>query len=124
MTDLTGKRVLVVEDEAIIAAMVVDILRELGAEVVGPAYNIADGQTLAAEAAVDLAVLDANVGGTIADSIAEILETRGVPFLFASGYGRHAMMERFGVPVLEKPYSGEDLALELGRLARAADDVP
>jgi DNA-binding response OmpR family regulator len=114
--DLAGLRVLVVEDEALVAAMVVDILTDLGAEVVGPAYNIATGESLAAEAEIDMAILDANLGGVLAESVADILTSRGVPFLFASGYGRHAMMERFSAPTLDKPYTEDELIHGLSRL--------
>lgn len=114
MSALAGKRILVVEDEFIIAAMVEDVLVELGATVVGPAYKIPDGVLLAQQQAIDAAVVDVNINGEPSDAIAEALQARDIPFVFATGYGARGL-ERFSAPVLDKPYSAEKLTAALQR---------
>jgi len=110
MTALAGKRVLVIEDEAIIAAMVEDMLTELGAIVVGPAGTIAHGLELALSEAIDGAVLDVNVRSERIDPVADVLRSRDIPFVYATGYGGTAAMIADGAPVIEKPYTLEKLA--------------
>ena len=110
MTPLAGKRVLVIEDEAIIAVMVEDMLTELGATVVGPAATIAQGLKLAASEAIDGAVLDVNVRSERIDPIADVLQARGIPFVYATGYGGAASAGANRAPVIEKPYTSEKLA--------------
>jgi CheY-like chemotaxis protein len=103
MSALAGKRILVVEDEFLVSAMVVDMLTELGAEIVGPAATISKGLALAEAADIDAALLDINVRGTRIDPVAAALRARGIPFVFGTGY-RDAMPTR-EVPMLEKPYT-------------------
>jgi len=110
MTALAGKRVLVIEDEAIIAAMVEDMLTELGATVVGPAATIAHGLKLATSEAIDGAVLDVNVRSERIDPIADVLRARDIPFVYATGYGGAVAASAGGAPVLEKPYTLEKFA--------------
>ena len=109
MTLLAGKRVLVIEDEAIIAAMVEDMLTELGATVVEPAATVAHGLKLAKSEAIDGAVLDVNVRSERIDPIADVLRSRDIPFIYATGYGG-TVAAGAGAPVLEKPYTLEKLA--------------
>lgn len=115
MTALAGKRILVVEDEAMVAAMIEDMLVELGASVVGPAPSIEAGLALAGAEALDAAVLDINVRGQRIDPIADLLRRRGVPMVFASGYGRSGMLAHEAT-VLEKPFRLDVLAAALERL--------
>jgi DNA-binding response OmpR family regulator len=107
-------RVLVVDDEALIGMLVADMLEELGCEVVGPALDLASGLSLAREAAIDWAILDLSLEGQPSFPIAEALKARGVPFVFASGYG--AAMPGSGfetAPMLQKPFQMADLAAAL-----------
>lgn len=104
MANLSGKRVLIVEDEALIAFMVADMLTEAGATVIGPAVNIEQGLDLAANAAIDVATLDVNVRGERIDPVAEALDRRGVPYLLASGYTERPPNLRPSVIILNKPY--------------------
>jgi CheY-like chemotaxis protein len=113
---LAGKRILVVEDEVLIAVMVTDMLAGLGATVVGPATTIEEGLTLAGSETFDAAVLDINVRGERIDPIADLLVARGIPMLFATGYGVAAIAERRNASVIDKPYTQERLA---GALAHA-----
>lgn len=116
MTGLDGLRVLVVEDEPVVAMYLEDLLEGLGCETIGPASRLADGLALAEGNGFDVAILDINLGGERSTPIAEALRTRGVPFAFASGYG--APPEGFGdeVPMIEKPYREAQIAAALGRL--------
>ncbi|MFN4141776.1 response regulator [Aestuariivirga sp.] len=107
---LRGKRILVVEDEALIAVMVEDMLTELGSEVVGPAATIDAAMALAREEAIDAAVLDVNVRGERIDPVAEVLIERGVPVLFATGYGEVRLASGAAATVIDKPYTQEKLA--------------
>jgi CheY-like chemotaxis protein len=107
MTDvLTGKRVLVLEDEPLIAMVLVDILEEAGCTVVGPAHDAEQAAKLIAESKIDVAVLDVNLGsGRTSAGIADFLKSAGTPFIFATGYGemglRSADREHLRV---DKPY--------------------
>jgi two-component SAPR family response regulator len=110
-------RVLVVEDEAMIALLVEDMVLEFGSEVVGPAAKIDDAMRLAKEADVDAAILDVNLGGTVIFPVAEALEARGIGFIFATGYGASALPPRFrDAPSLPKPFTYEKLATELRKV--------
>lgn len=118
MEFLSGKRVLVLEDEALIAAMVEDMLTELGAIVVGPAPTVERGMSLATEEDIDAAVLDVNIRSARADPVADILRSRGIPVVFATGYGKSAVDKAGEVTIIEKPYTQEGLASALGEALR------
>jgi CheY-like chemotaxis protein len=107
---LGGKRVLVVEDEAIIAMMLEEMLVELGASVVGPAASIPEACNLIEAQPIDAAVLDVNIRSERIDPIAELLRARRVPFVFATGYGASASSAKQDDLVLEKPYTLERLS--------------
>ncbi len=107
---LKGKRILVVEDEALIAVMVEDMLVDMGAEVVGPAATIDDAVELARNEALDAAVLDVNVRGQRIDPVADTLMARGVPVLFATGYGEVKLASGAQATVIDKPYTQDKLA--------------
>lgn len=113
MTDIAGLRVLIVEDEPVVAMCLEDILEELGCVTVGPANRLSEGLKLAEEP-LDAAILDINLAGERSNAIAELLRARGVPFAFASGYG--AAPEGFGAPMIEKPYRTADIERALGTI--------
>ena len=101
---LQGLRVLVVEDVAVLAWLVRDVLVEAGAEVVGPVPNVAGALALLEAGGVDAAVLDMNLDGETADPIADVLAKQDVPFLFLTGYAWDDMVGRHAArPVLSKP---------------------
>jgi len=110
MISLQGKRILVVEDEAIVALMVEDILGDYGAMVVGSARTIEEGLALAKTADLDAAVLDVNVRGLRIDPIVEVLTARGIPYLLATGYGKVEFANGRNALHIEKPYTPENLA--------------
>lgn len=102
---LDGMRVLVIEDEALVAMLIEDILADLGCIVAGTATRLEEAIGLAGSLAFDVAILDMNLDGFRTDSVAEALAERGIPFLFATGYGSGGVPEAFrGVPVLPKPF--------------------
>ncbi|WP_082537240.1 MULTISPECIES: response regulator [unclassified Aureimonas] len=103
-------RVLVVEDEMMIAMLVEEMVQDLGHTVVGVAMRLETALELAREADIDLAVLDVNLGDAKSFPVAAILRARGIPFLFATGYGRKGIVEEFADSVvLNKPYQTTDL---------------
>jgi CheY-like chemotaxis protein len=107
---LRGKRVLLVEDESLVAMLVEDMLLDLGAEV-DVAMRLPDAMKLAEGGQYHLAVLDVNLGGgQRSDEVADALKSRGIPFLFATGYGERGLAERHRrVTTLQKPYRAGDL---------------
>lgn len=117
---LRGKKVFVVEDEALISMLFEDILGELDCEVVGPALNLKQALELARTADMDAAVLDVNLGGDPIFPVAEILASRGVPLVFSSGYGASGLPERWrSEPTLPKPFTTDEVAAVLHALVRA-----
>lgn len=108
-------RVLVVEDEFYIADDMAAALTQLGAEVVGPAPSKETALAiLSSESPIHAAVLDINLKGQAVFPVADALTARGVPFVFASGYGPAMLPNRFrAVPLFEKPFNPRDLATAL-----------
>lgn len=113
---LAGKRILVVEDEAMVAVMVEDMLNDLGAIVVGPAGSISEGLTLANQEDLDAALLDINVRSERIDPVADKLRARNIPIVFATGYGTAHL--RDGSTMIQKPYTQEKLAEALQGILR------
>lgn len=104
-------RVMIVEDEVIIAMDLAAMMRELGHEVVKLANRVDTGAAFATSGEFDLAILDVNVRGELSFPIAAILRERGIPFIFASGYGERGLIDGFrDTPVLTKPYTAVGLA--------------
>ncbi len=120
MSALAGKRVLVVEDEAIIADLIEDMLTELGAVVVGPAGTLAKGVELAAREPIDAAMLDVNIRSERIDPVVATLRGRGVPFVLSTGYGAAAAAGMDGAPVVEKPFTRDRVEGALTTALKAA----
>jgi CheY-like chemotaxis protein len=110
---LEGKRILIVEDEFLIAMTASDMLGELGAVIVGPAATVNEALELARAENIDAALLDLNLYGHSSAIVAEALEARGIPIVFATGYERGAGKDAAGRRVLGKPYTQEKLAMQL-----------
>jgi len=101
-------RVLVVEDQAVISIFIEDMLDDLGIEVVGPAARMQDALALARDGTMEAAILDIDLGGAATYPVADVLLARDIPTIFATGYGRATLPERFrGTPMLHKPFSRE-----------------
>jgi PAS domain S-box-containing protein len=121
-----GNRVLVVEDEALVAMVVSDALTELGYQVVGPFSRPPDALAAIKSGLIHAAVLDINLAGTLVYPIAEELAARDIPFIFVTGYGVESVDRRFAhVPVLPKPIERETLQrIFVNRRTGAADAHP
>jgi DNA-binding response OmpR family regulator len=104
---LAGRRILVVEDEYFIADDLREALATAGAEVLGPMPSVAAAAAfIETNEPIDLAILDINLQGEAVFPVADLLQARGVPFAFATGFDQWAIPDRFGgVPHLEKPQS-------------------
>ena len=112
-------RILIVEDEMLVAMNVEDMLLDLGHEVAGIASRLAPALALAAEAEIDAAILDVNLAGEASFPVAELLDERGIPFLFATGYGLQGIEERYRSRILlQKPFRCIDLGEALAQLPR------
>lgn len=122
---LRGCRVLVVEDEFVVALDESSILQDEGCLVFGPATTVDQALVHIASNQFDLAVLDANLNGRSVERIAEALAAKGVPFLFASGYGPESLPKGWAThPLLEKPFSGPQLIKALLDLVDSGSSAP
>jgi CheY-like chemotaxis protein len=99
-----GRRILLVEDEALVAMMIQDCLTENGHSVIGPVSRASDALQAAKDGDYDAAILDINLGDGMAYPVADIVSARGIPFVFVTGYDADTIDERFStVPILQKP---------------------
>ena len=117
---LDGLKILVVEDELLVALGIQDMLREFGCEVVGPLARLHEALGAARSGTFDGVILDVNLRGEPAYPVAEILRDRGIPFVFSTGYGSGATaLEGFSnVVVLEKPFEPSGLHAALKQAIR------
>lgn len=104
---LSGRRVLVVEDESLVAMLLETILEDMGCTPVGPASNIDDGEAMARDTVgLDAALLDVNVAGRQVFPVAAALKERGVPFVFSTGYGEGGLPDEWrGTTTIQKPFT-------------------
>jgi len=110
MTLLDGMRILVVEDEALIAIDIEAQLRLLGGVVIGPEGRLDRALELAQRVPVDGALLDINIQGGLVFPVAEVLLARRVPVVLSTGFGPEWLPARFrGLPFLRKPFDGRQL---------------
>jgi CheY-like chemotaxis protein len=106
-----GCSVFLVEDEVMIRMMVADMLEELGYRVAAEAGEINEAIKLAQSTSFDLAILDVNVNGKVISPVAELIQARNLPFIFATGYGSSGLPEEYrNRPALQKPFQLETLA--------------
>ena len=107
---LSGKRVLVVEDEMLVLMAIEDMLADLGCTSISVAGNLDKALALIKVERFDIATLDINLNGQRSYPVAEALSDAGVPFAFSTGYGEHGVGEGYGRHmVLNKPYSSRQL---------------
>ena len=120
--DAAGKNVLVVEDEIMIRLLLEDMLGDLGYNIAAAVGRVDDAVKVARTGEFDVAILDVNLNGQTVSPVAEILEARGLPFVFATGYGERGLPERFSNRLtLQKPFQQENL----GRiLTQAFENMP
>ena len=119
--ELKGKRVLLIEDQLVIALDAEDILRHAGAAEVEMASSVRDAMKLLPGFKPDLAILDVNLGVGTSVAVAEELQRLTVPFVFATGYGDSSFIPKAmrHIPVVRKPYSAEALTQALARVLEA-----
>ncbi|HEX3423166.1 MAG TPA: response regulator [Sphingomicrobium sp.] len=103
---LSGRRILVVEDSPVVAPFTVDILADLGFEVVGPAPNMAAAREIIEEGQFDAALMDVHIRGERVFPLCEMLQVRKIPFVFTSGYADWHMPDKWNDrPRIQKPYT-------------------
>jgi len=114
---ISGRRVLVVEDEMMVSWLLEDMLAELGCLVVGPAARVDKALAMIGAEAIDVAVLDVNLNGEMSYPIADALTAHCVPFVFVTGYDKDRMLEGYrNCPVLQKPFHRVELTDMLAKL--------
>lgn len=106
----------------LVAMLIEDALVDQSCVVVGPARTVSEGLAAAQQLAIDVAVLDVNVNGELSYPVADELHRRGIPFVFATGYGIAGLHARQDRPlILQKPFQEHELVAVLERaLARSA----
>jgi len=113
----SDRRIIVIEDEPLVAMDLEAQLADAGWTVVGVAGTLEQARKLVASAECDAALLDVNLAGRPVDELAAVLRRRNIPFAFATGYGRSALPAGFREgPVLSKPFSSEQLGAVIGAL--------
>src|SRR5919205_3949943 len=120
--NLNGRpcRVLLVEDEVLVAMLVEDMIHDGGGEMVGSSGKLTEAVDLARRAQADIALLDLNLGGTSSYPVADVLRGRGVPIVFTSGYGSAGLIQRFqDCPMLDKPFDQNSLEQAIGMALRS-----
>lgn len=105
-----SRRILVIEDEFLIALDITGALEDAGYVVVGPAGTIDDALAAVARGEFDAALLDANLSGQPVGVVADALNAKNTPFAFVTGYGRDQLPETHRqAPLVNKPFTGQDL---------------
>lgn len=117
MNSLAGIRVLVVEDEPVVAMHIEDMLLELGCSVIGPCPRLSAGLAAAQAEQIDVAVLDVNLNGEESYPVAQLLRERSIPFAFATGFGERKTIFP-EAPTLTKPYGIDQLQAVLTTVLR------
>jgi CheY-like chemotaxis protein len=120
---LSGRRVLVVEDEIIVSWLLQDMLADLGCEFVGPAARVDQALAMIEAEALDAVLLDLNLNGQMSYPVADALVARGVPFVFTTGHARNRLLDCYQIfPVLQKPFHRVEVGDVLAKLL--AQSVP
>ena len=118
-----AKRVLIVEDEFLVAMLLEDLLTEMGHQVIGTFAQVDEAMKFANQADVNFAILDINLAGATSSPVAEILRRRGIPFLFASGYGSTGLASAFENELtLQKPYEPAELERVIAEASARVSD--
>jgi len=115
MSNLNGKRILVLEDEALVAFALEDMLIDLKCDVVGPVFDVAEGEALARVEVIDCAILDVRLKDGTCHSVAQVLDERRIPYLIASGLDDPDDLPN-AKGSLGKPYRCSDVEAELAKL--------
>lgn len=120
-----ARRILIVEDEAIVALFIEDLLEELGHKAAGTASRLDEAMEWAKQGGFDLAILDVHLHGQDVFPFADLLVEKKTPFIFATGYGEGGIPERFrAAPTLQKPFRPDELADVITKLTAATPQKP
>ena len=105
-SERVAHRVLVIEDDFLLASSLTDLLEDAGFVVLGPVARLKEALRAACDLAADIALLDVNLAGERVFPAAEVLDRRGIPFIFLTGYGSHVLPVQFrSRPLICKPFS-------------------
>jgi CheY-like chemotaxis protein len=116
-SSFSGRRVLLVEDEMLVAWLLEQMLTDLGCAVVGPAASVNQALAMIDAEAIDAAVLDVNLNGKMSYPIADALAARGVPIVFSTGYSKDRLLDGYRTfPVLQKPFHRSELGDTLAKV--------
>jgi CheY-like chemotaxis protein len=112
-----SRRILIVEDEAIVALFIEDLVEELGHKVAGTVSRLKEAMERGKQGDFDLAILDVHLHGEDVFPFADLLVEQKTPFIFATGYGEHGIPEGLrGAPTLQKPFRPDELADMIAKL--------
>jgi CheY-like chemotaxis protein len=121
------RRMLIVEDEALIAMYVEDVVSRFGYSVAGVVNNVEEALAFIETHEIDVAVLDINLRGKLVFPFADALMKRDIPFVFASSYGEGGIPARYRVgpvPVVQKPFAPVELGRALAkRISRKTQTI-
>ncbi|GGH32249.1 response regulator [Alsobacter metallidurans] len=116
---MQGSRILIVEDEMLVAMMIEDMITDMGLIPAGVAGRLQQGVDLAGRLDLDGAVLDVNLDGEQSFPVARVLQGRSIPFFFATGYGAKGIADEFKQSlVLQKPFNAAELESAFRRILR------
>lgn len=122
MTPITGKRILLVEDDIILAMAFQDMLEDLGLFVIGPCLDVASAlSVIEQDEELDGALLDIDLDGVPSFPVAQALGLRSIPFVFATGYGSAGVADAPPAPVIGKPFTESQLLDSLTNLLLPRD---
>jgi CheY-like chemotaxis protein len=122
--ELSGMRILVAEDEILVAMTLADWLADLGCTVAGPVSSVEQGMRLIEQNSIDGAILDVNLRGEMVFPLADALAERSIPFVYVTGYGKLLRTSNHGRPVLQKPYSDPQLLKIIGEWRHPSQPAP
>ena len=124
-TASSSPRVLLIEDEMLVAGMLEGMLASLGYAVAGATADIAEAMEILEAESIDAVVLDINLNGEMSYPIADELAARGIPFIFSTGYEQHSLpAEHEGRPLLRKPFRRSVLGEALADLLKQDRERP
>jgi DNA-binding response OmpR family regulator len=118
---MAAQRLLVVEDELLVALDIESILTDAGLAVIGPASSAAEALRLLAGSEPHAALIDANLSGEPITAVAKALTDRGIPFAYVTGYGRESLPVDFHAPIVSKPFDSDQLLAAARSLLATAD---
>ena len=119
---LQDRRVLIIEDESLVAMLLETVLEDLGCTPIGPAATVDEGLRLIENHDPDAALLDVNVAGHQVFPAAEALKAKGVPFVFSTGYGEGGLPDEWrGHPTIQKPFTEATVRTALMKAMGVAD---